>query len=327
MTSELSRRAVLGWGAAALAAPHIRTALAQPLDRTARIVLGFPPGGSSDTVARLYAEHMRGLYAPQVIVESRSGAGGRLALEAVKAATPDGTTLIQTPATMLTLYPHIYSRLNYTLDDFIPLTTCVAFSQVLVVRSDHPARNLVEFRDWAKGRGREVSFGTAGAGTGVHFVGVQIGKQLGIAMTHVPYRGAAPALQDLLAGNVESVSCVLGEAAEFHRGGQLRILGLSGPERAPTLPAVATYAEQGFRSLMSEEWFGLLLPARTPAPIVEAAHAAIAAAARKPELRSALERLDFRIPIVTPAEFAARIRQERDAWAPIVAETGFRADE
>ncbi|WP_426955460.1 tripartite tricarboxylate transporter substrate-binding protein [Muricoccus radiodurans] len=320
----LTRRSAWGLPLAFAAAPKAR---AQAIDRTARLIIGFPPGGSSDVVARLYAEHMRGLYAPTVIVEARSGAGGRLALEAGKAAVPDGTTLIQSPAGQLTIYPHIYRRLNYSLDDFTPVAPLVSYQQVLVVKADHPAQNLAQFGEWAKRTGREPTYGTPGAGTWAHFQTVQIAKYLGIGMSHVPYRGTAPGLQDLLAGQVDSVSCVLGEATELYRAGQLRILGVSSAERVPRVPDVATYAEQGYPALTSEEWFALFLPARTPANIVEAAHRAITAAQQKPELRATLDRLEYRIPVTTPAEFAAQVRRERDAWAPVVAESGYRAEE
>jgi tripartite-type tricarboxylate transporter receptor subunit TctC len=309
------------------AAGGARPARAQPLDRVARIINGFPPGGSSDTVARLYAEHMRGIYAPQVIVESRSGAGGRLALEAGKAALPDGTTLIHSPAGQLTIYPHIYRHLNYNLDDFAPVSPLVTYAQVLVVSAGHPANNLAELATWANRQGGDVSYGSPGAGTWAHFQAVQTAKYLGITMTHVPYRGTSPALQDLLGGQLTSVSCVLGEATELYRAGRLKILGVSSPERSARAPDVMTYAEQGFPSLTSEEWFGLFLPARTPPAIIAAAHRAVVAAAAKPELRAAMEQLEYRIPVSTPEEFAARIRRERDAWAPVVAESGYRAEE
>lgn len=324
MSGTLNRRVAMGLAASALA---VRPASAQPLDRTARLLIGFPPGGSSDVVARLYAEHMRGLYAPQVIVEARSGAGGRLALEAAKAAAPDGTTLVQSPAGQLTIYPHIYRRMNYTLDDFTPVVPLVSYQQVLVVKADHPARDLRGFGEWAKRTGREPTYGTPGAGTWAHFQVVQIAKYLGIGMSHVPYRGTAPGLQDLLAGQVDSVSCVLGEATELYRAGQIRMLGVSSAERVPRVPDVPTYAEQGYPALTSEEWFALFLPARAPAGVVDAAFRAVTAAQAKPELRAVLDRLEYRIPVTTPAEFAAQVRRERDAWAPVVAESGYRAEE
>ncbi|SHK11081.1 Tripartite-type tricarboxylate transporter, receptor component TctC [Roseomonas rosea] len=328
MNHPLSRRAALGLSiTGALAAGAAKPSRAQSLNRVARIINGFPPGGASDNVARLYAEHMRGVYAPQVIVEARSGAGGRLALEAAKGATPDGTTLVHMAAGQFTIYPHIYRRLAYDLSDFIPVSPVVSYPQSLVVKADHPARNLAEFTEWAKRRNGEISYGTPGAGTWTHFMTMQIARALGLGMTHVPYRGTAPALQDLLGGQIHAVSCTAGDATELYRAGALRILGISAPERAPRLPEIMTYAEQGYPELTSEEWFGLFLPARTPGPVVEAAYQAVLTAAAKPELRAALERMEYRVTTSPPAEFAARVRAERDHWGPVVAASGFQAEE
>lgn len=326
MNHHLGRRALL---AAALASTAgLRRAHAQAFNRPVRIVNGFPPGGSSDTVARLYAEHMRSTYAPQLIVENRSGAGGRLALEVVKAAAPDGTTIVHTPAGQLTIFPHIYSRLPYDLaTDFVPVTTLVTYASTFVVAADHPARDLIEFGDWVKRQGGETSFGTPGAGTSTHFLGIQIGNALGIRMSHVPYRGAAPALQDLLAGQIPCATAAVGEVRELQRAGKLRMLGISTPERLPSLPEVKTYAEQGFPSLTFEESFGLLMPARTPPDLVQKLYEAVRIAAAKPQLREVLEKLEYGIVNLPPETYAASLMSDRDRWGPIVRATGFRAED
>src|SRR5918998_5900033 len=237
-------------GGAGLAGGRHRRAAAQQqptLDRLARTIVGFPPGGSSDTVARLYAERLRGAYAPQVVVENRAGAGGRLALEAVKGARPDGATLIQTPASMLTVYPHLYPRtLRYDgLADFIPVTPVCQFPFAMAVRTDHPAKSFREFVAWAKRQNGAVPFASPAAGAIPHFLGVQMAKAVGIQLTHVPYRGGAPAVQALLGGEIPMVLVVAGEIAEFHRGGQARILAVSSPERVPRLPDAPSFAESG----------------------------------------------------------------------------------
>ena len=299
------------------------------LDRLARTVIGFPPGGSSDTVARLYAERLRGAYAPQVVVDNRAGAGGRLALEAVKAARPDGTTLAQTPASMLTVYPHIYPRtLRYdALADFVPVSPVCFFPFALTVRADPPAKDFPCFVAWAKRQAGAVPFASPAAGAVPHFLGVQMAKALGLQLTHVPYRGAAPAIQDLIGGQIPMVLVVAGEVTEFHRTGQVRILAVSSPERMPRLPDLPTFAELGQPDLTAEEWFGVLLPAGAPAPVVEGLHRAIVAAAAAPELQEALARLEYRAATSSPREFAERIRAERERWRPIVQESGFKAEE
>jgi len=329
-TKRRSTLAALAGAAAGFAAVERRAAAQQPtLDRLARLVIGFPPGGSSDTVARLYAERLRGAYAPQVVVENRAGAGGRLALETAKAARPDGTTLAQTPASMLTVYPHIYPRtLRYdALADFVPVSPVCFFPFALAVRADHPAKDFPGFVAWAKRQGGAVPFASPAAGAVPHFLGVQMAKALGLQLTHVPYRGAAPAIQDLIAGQIPMVLVVAGEVTEFHRAGQVRILAVSSPERMPRLPDLPTFAELGQPDLTAEEWFGVLLPAGAPAPVVEGLHRAIVAAAGTPELQEALARLEYRAATSSPREFAERIRAERERWRPIVQESGFKAEE
>ena len=331
MTTTLrpTRRGLLGTAGALLAATPWATArAAEVLNRAARIVVGFPPGGSSDTVARLYAERLRGAFAPQVIVENRSGAGGRLAIETVKAAAPDGTTLLQTPASMLTIYPHIYTRtLRYdALTDLAPVSPVCAFPFGFIVPASHPARDLAGFIAWAKGRGA-VPFASPAAGSMPHFLGVQMARATGIELTHVPYRGTAPALQDLLAGQIPAAMLVLGETTELYHAGQVRILATSAPERLPRLPQVPTFAELGYRDLTAEEWFGMLLPAHAPANLVDGLQQAIVAAAARPDLVEALQKLEYRPLTSTPAEFARMIRADRDRWGPIVQESGFKAEE
>jgi tripartite-type tricarboxylate transporter receptor subunit TctC len=307
--------------------PAIAQQQKQPVvDRLARIVVGFPAGGSSDTIARLYAEQLRGSYAPQLIVENRAGAGGRLAIEGVKGADPDGTTILQTPASMLTIYPHLYRQtLRYdTLTDFAPVSTVCIFPFALAVRADHPARDFAGFAAWARSQQGAVRFASPAAGSLPHFFGTQVGKALGIPVEHIPYRGTAPALTGLLTGDIPFVLVLLGEVAEQHRGGQVRILAISSSERVPRLSDLPTFSELGHPELVAEEWFAMLLPARTPAPIVDGLRRAIASAAEKPELREALAKLEYRPFVGAPEELAQLIRTERDRWGPIVLESGFK---
>jgi tripartite-type tricarboxylate transporter receptor subunit TctC len=327
----IPRRAALATAAALLAAPR-GPALAQPrpaVDRTARLIVGYPPGGPTDTVARLVAERLRGAYAPQVIVENRPGAAGRLGVEAVKAASPDGTTMLISPATVLTIFPHVYPRTTRydALTDFVPVSPICASPYALAVRADHPARDVAAFGEWARRQRDPAPFGSPAAGAGPHFVGVKAARNLGIELTHVPYRGTAPLLQDLLAGQVPVICLQVGDVAELHRAGQVRILGVTAEARLPALPEVPTFAELGQPDMTAEEWFGILLPARAPAPVVEGLHAAILAAAATAELRDALARQQFRIFTRSPAEFATLIRSERESWAPVVRASGFTADE
>jgi tripartite-type tricarboxylate transporter receptor subunit TctC len=313
---------------AALSLVAAASAKAQPTGRVVRTVVGFAAGGPQDIVARLYAEQLRGRYAPQVIVENRTGAGGRLGVEAVKAAPPDGTTLLIGAASLLTIYPHLYGRaLRYdALTDLTPVTPVCVYPFALAVRSDHPARDLETFAVWSRSRG-ETPFASPAAGSMPHFLGVQIGRSLGLSLTHVPYRGTAPAVQDLLGGQIPAVLVPVGGVSTYQRSGALRILGLSSEERLDALPGVPTFAEQGHGDLTAEEWLGALLPAGVPEALVEELRRSFVTASDAPEVRDGLARLDYRPLTSSSAEFVRRLRAERDQWGPIVQASGFRPDD
>lgn len=322
--TQFPRRALLG---AALMAPAIAptTAGAQIVPRNARIIIGFPAGGSSDIVARLYAERLRGLYAPSVLVEGRVGAAGRIAVEFVRDADKDGTTFLQTPASMLTLQPHIFpAQVRYdALTDFIPISTVATFPFAFCVPMAHPARNLTEFATWARTQPNEIPYASPAAGAAPHFMGLMLANALGIRMTHVVYRGAVPAVQDLVAGRLDAFMGVLGDVTP-QLGVGLRILALSSATRNPRYPDVPTFRELGHPTLTKEEWFGALLPAATPAPVVQGLFGAITQVAASAEMRAALDRMDFgNATSASPAGFAAQIRREREEWGPVVRASGF----
>jgi len=324
MVMLMPRRAVLGAAIAGLAAP----ALGQTINRTARVIIGFPAGGSSDIVARLYAEKLRGIYAPNIIVEGRVGAAGRIAVEAVRDAEKDGSAYLQTPASMLTLQPHVFPReVRYdALTDLIPVSTVCTFPFAFAVPASHPARSFADLVAWLKAQPGEVPFASPAAGSAPHFLGIILAKKIGVRMTHVPYRGAVPAVQDLIGGRLPLFVGVLGDVSPQHGTGA-RILAVTSLTRNPRFPDVPTMVELGHPDLAKDEWFGAALPAGTPAPIVAALHAAIAQVARQPEMIAALDRLEFSATAsASPAEFAARIRRERDAWGPVVRDSGFQPE-
>jgi tripartite-type tricarboxylate transporter receptor subunit TctC len=326
--TETTRRTALALLAATLAAGAAR-AQAPTVNRLARILLGFPPGGSSDVTARLLAEKLRGGYAPNLIVENRAGAGGRLAIEALKAADPDGTTLLQTPASMITIYPHLYpGTLRYDpFADVIPVTPVAEFAFALSVGPGAPGvTSLAGLIAFAKARGG-LHFGSPAAGSAPHFIGLELGKLAGFEAVHVPYRGGAPAIQDLMGGQLPASMNVISEALPQHEGGRIRIIAITGAQRFPQLPDVPTFAELGFGALTIAEWFGVFLPARTPAPVVAALNAQLGAAVQAPDVVQAFARLGFAPAHMTPEAFAARVRAEHAAWGPIVAASGFRPEE
>jgi tripartite-type tricarboxylate transporter receptor subunit TctC len=316
-------------GGAVLAAAGRPARAAEPtVPRPARALVGFAPGGPTDTSARLYADALRGVYAPHVVVENRAGAGGRLAVEGLKASPPDGTVFLATPGSVMTLQPHVYPRqVKYdALADFVPAGTLCTFSVGLAVPANHPAGDLREFVAWLRAQSGEVTYASPAAGSGPHFIGGRLGRAVGARLTHIPYRGAAPALQDLLSGRVPMMIAVLSDLAPQHGQG-LRILAVSAPQRVPRLPEVPTFAELGHPELTSEDWVGVFLPARTPPAIVSGLHAALVAASRLPEVRAGLDRLEFVPQVMEPAALAERIRAERDGWGPVVRESGFEPDQ
>ncbi|WP_165943246.1 tripartite tricarboxylate transporter substrate-binding protein [Roseicella aquatilis] len=319
--TTLTRRAALAGLGTLLAAP----AVAQ--QRTVRALLGWPPGGSSDIVCRTFAERLRGPLGANVVVENRPGAGGRIALQGMRGQPADGSLYVQTPSSMLTIYPHLYRNLGYDpVADFVPVTTVCAFAFAWTVRADHPAKTLAEFIAWARQRG-QVDWASPSPGTMPHFLGVEFARMTGLSLNHVPYRGGAPVITDVLAGVITAGMNVLSEPVPFHLDGKMRILAISAPARSPRLPDVPTFAEAGFPQLTKQEWFGVLLPAGAAPGVVQPLHGALLAAAGTPEVQELLTRLEFTPDTMQPAAFAERIRREREEWGPIVAASGFRPEE
>lgn len=327
MSLALTRRGAL---ATALVTPFIRAAHAgTTLDRTARIVVGLPPGGPYDALARLLAEQLRGRWAPQVIVENRPGASVRLAAEAVKAAPPDGTAILLTPLPVMTLTPVAMPRTTRydPLADFAPVATVGVTRFTWLVRADHPAQDLTSFLAWARARGG-ATFAPPVVGAPQHLIGLAVARQAGVPLTAVSYRGVAPAMQDLLAGQIDSTIGVLGDGLPSVRGGRARMIAVSGTRRLESLPEVPTLAEAGFAGLPEDEATGaVLLPAGTPPALVATLHAAVAEAVAAPALRQSLAATETLPRVLAPAELAARMRADRAAYAELVRATGFNPEE
>jgi tripartite-type tricarboxylate transporter receptor subunit TctC len=325
-----TRRALAraGGAGAILAASGGGVAAAPTIDRPARIVVNFPPGGSIDFVARTCAERLRGLYAPQVVVENRPGAAGRLGIEAVKTAPPDGTAILITPETMMIIYPWVYTRtLRYDpVRDFVPVSGISSFGFVWMVDGNHPARDFLSYVDWVKQRG-EVPYASPAAGSMAHFVSVEWARHFGMNLIHVPYREFAQAFADMNSGRIFGYVTTVATAAELHRSGRMRVLATTMPRRADSMPDVPTFAELGFPEFTAEEWFGYFLPAGTPERVVIGLNAAIGQVAEIPEVRAAFLRVD-QFPVrTTPAEFAARLESERVRLEPIVRASGYKVEE
>lgn len=317
-----------GFAAAALtlsASALVCRARAQSIARTARILVGFPPGGSSDLAARLLAEHITG-YAPAVIVENKPGAGGALVLEFAKSGPADGSLIVLSPMSMLAIYPFTRKTLGYQpLSDFIPVTTVSEFSFVISVGPLVPEtiQTLADFIAWCRANPSLALYSTSGAGSTLHLTGVALSRAAQFEFGHVPYNGAAAAQQDVIGGRVAANIGVLGSALPQIRAGQLRALATSGPARSPFLPDVPTFNEAGYPEVTAVEWQGLFVPAGTPDPVVDALYRSARAALQLSEVRDGLNKLSFEIRSTTPAELAALLKRDTERWSTIVKASGF----
>ncbi len=300
-------------------------ARAQTAGKAVRMIVGFPPGGSSDVVARLLIEQMRS-YAPTIIVDNRPGAGGRIAMDVVKAGAPDGSIMVLTPASMMVLYPHLYKTLSYDpLQDFVAVTTVCAFPFVVSVGPMVPrdVKTLADFIGWCRANPKQASYGTSGAGSMLHFAGMMLSRAAKFEFTHVPYKGATPALQDLLGGQIPATVGVLGIALPHIQAGNLRALATSGATRSAFLPDVPTLKESGYPDLVITEWQGIFVPAKTPSPVVEELNRSVRAALAVNEVKAGLNKQAFEIGGMSPSQFAELLRADIARWEPIVKESGF----
>lgn len=297
---------------------------AQALE-TARILTGFPAGGTVDAVARRVADKLRGSYAKVILVENKPGAGGRLAVDELRRSVPDGATLLITPAAMITLYPHLYSKLGYGLDDVNPVAgaTSVVFGLGIGPGVPDSVKTLNDFLAWAKANPAKAAYGSPGAGSPPHYLGALLEKESGVALNHVPYRGTVPGIQDLLGGQVPSFSGPIGDYLPHVKSGKLRVLATSGPRRSRFLPDVPTFTELGFKALEQVEWYGFFLPGKAAADTVQRAAQAIRAAMAASEMTEGLAQYGLEVAFTSSAELAKAVKEEHAAWAPIVKRVGF----
>ena len=296
----------------------------QPLHSTARLAVGFPAGGPTDVIARLLAEQMKA-YASSTIVENRPGAGGRVVLDVLKNSTADGSFMVLTPAAMVALYPHVYKSLSYNAQDFAPVTTISTTSMLFAVGPLVPAtvKTLADFIAWCRSNPNQSNYGTPGAGSPLHFLGVMLSRAANFEYLHVPFPGTAPSIQSLLGGQIASCISPIGPFVPHVRAGTLRALAMTGAQRSALLPDVPTIAEAGFPALEFAEWFGVLVPARTPGATVEALSSVLRTALQTREVQAGLANQSVDVGGLTPADFARQIKADTDRWGPIVKASGF----
>ena len=305
-------------------------AQALPIEQV-KIINGFPVGGSADTTSRRVGEKLgSSAYTKNAaVVENKTGAAARIAIDAVKAAAPDGATLLLTPYSMMAIYPHIYKQLSYDpFTDLLPV--CMASSLVhgLAVGPMVPAtvKTVKDYLAWAKANPKDASYGSPAAGSTPHFLGALLGLNNGVDLKHIPYRGSTPGVVDLIGGQLASMFTPHGDFLANHKAGKLRILATSGKQRSAFVPEVPTFIESGFPDLMVEEWFGFYVPAKTPTSIIAAANTAINAALKEKSVIDSLA-IQGMLPVGgTAAQMAADQKVQFDYWGPIVKKIGFTAE-
>ena len=294
-------------------------AQAQPI----RIVVGFAPGGSVDALARLVGDALQSGMGRTAIVENRTGAAGRLAVEQVKAAPPDGSMLLLAPQGPMTLFPHVFRNLRYDPGrDFVPVTRVASGDFALTIGPLVPSKDMKGFRAWLATAGDKASYGSPGAGTIPHFVGVAFARQAGVPMTHVPYRGSALSMNDLAGGQIALAVSPVTEALELHKAGRVTIIATTGGTRSTFVAGVPTLKEVGI-NLEVPLWFAVYAPAATPPELVDRMRQAIHAALAAPAAKEQLAKLGLVPSPSGSAELLVVQRRESDMWGPVVQASGF----
>lgn len=313
-------RALCAAAGLALAAP----ALAQ--SGTVRILVGYPAGATSDALARIVAEHMAGTLKQTVIVENKPGAGGRIANELVKAAAPDGLTLLMTPIATMGIFPHSYAgELRYDpFRDFAPVAHLSSFQVGLGVATTVPARTLAEYVAWVKSDPQKNGFyGSAAPGSIPHFFGVMFGRAAGLQMTHVPYKGTAAAMQALSAGEISALSTVAADIRALVQGNRARLLAVAGDRRDPAFADVPTFKELGY-DLVAKPWYALFAPAGTPKAALDRLSAAAMAAVADPAVNRRLVDMGLEPTGLGPEPLAAVLKADHERWGEVIRASGFK---
>lgn len=311
--------------AAAFAAP---AAMAQAWPtKPVTLVVGTPPGGSVDVYARALAEQLARQTGGTFLVDNKPGANGNISAEYVLKAPADGHTLWISTQAMFTINPAAYPSLRWKQADFIPIAKGIESPLVLVTHPSVPARSLPELAKWAAANPGKASYASFSPGTPSHFLGFQLNERLKLDMVHVPYKGSAPQLTEILGGQVPLGFTQLQAAIPHVKAGKLNALAVTSASRTTFLPEVPTLAELGYPDLSLGIWFGLMAPAGTPKPALEAISVQAIKAQADAGYRSKLQAQGFDVPNESGEAFSASIARETQRWAQVVKQTGFRAND
>jgi tripartite-type tricarboxylate transporter receptor subunit TctC len=328
MTIRSAALAALFTLSCAVVVSAISPAIAQDkIDRPVKILVGFPAGGTADLIARVVADKMKDALGQPVIVENRPGAIGRIAADAVKAAAPDGTTLMVMPIGPMAVVPHVYPDITYDpIKDFTPIALGATFQFAIAAGPQSGAKNWSDFVVWVKANPGKASYATSGAGSLPHFFGVLLGRGIGVEMLHVPYKGSAAYINDLIGGQIPAAVDAIADLTELHRGGRITILASSGAKRSTALPDVPTFSELGVKDVEAMGWFGFFAPAKTPKAIVEVLNRAINKSLQSPDVVERLTKVGMDPATGTPEEFGRIVASDYAKWGPVVKASGFKPE-
>ncbi|WP_439580778.1 Bug family tripartite tricarboxylate transporter substrate binding protein [Elioraea sp.] len=324
----LHRRRVLAAPLALAAAPLARPALAQAWPaRTVRIIVPWPPAGSTDVLVRFYAERLQSLLGQSVVVENRPGAGGNIGVDVVAKSTPDGHTIGIAAVAHLSINPYLYARLAYDPQSLMLVGVAWELPNCAVVPAEHnPSRTLQEFIAWAKAKPDGITYGSPGVGTTPHLSGALFCTRVGIQGTHVPFRGAAQAIPVMLGGQLDFALDNLTSYVPVIREGRMRALAVTSAQRVPTMPDVPTMAEAGVPDFVVTSWQSFFFPPGTPPAVIQRMNAALKEISEDEAMRKRFLDAGAFMAWSTPEEATARAERERPMWREAVQISGARVE-
>lgn len=313
--------------AAVLLAVSAPVRAAEYPSRPVTLIVAFPPGGPSDVLARIVGKKMEQLLGASFVIENRPGAGGNIAAESVARAAPDGYTLLMGNNSILATNESLYKHLNYSPEkDFTPITLIGTQANILVINPEVPARSLKELIALAQAQPGKINFASSGYGAAAHLAGELFKSEAKINIVHVPYKGAAPALQDVIAGHDQMMFATAASVIGHIEGGRVRALAVTTPKRTQVLPDLPTMDEAGLKGFDASTWHGLVAPAGTPPQVIATLHDAAVKALHDPGVQASLGKLGVDIVGDMPQEFQSYIKSEIPKWTAIVKASGATLD-
>ncbi len=291
-----------------------------------KIVVCVPAGGGVDTVTRIVAEGLHQKLGQPVIVENRAGAAGNIGAEFVFSSDPDGYTLLAAQPAPLTVNPLLYKKMNFDPTQFEPVAIMTSIANVLLVRPEFPAKTAKEFIDYVKANPGKINYASQGIGTTSHLTAALFERMTGSKLVHVPYKGTAPALNDIIAGHVDFIFMELASAIKLHEGGKARILAVATDKRISSLPDIPTLNEAGVKGFESGTWNALAAPPKTPAAIVLKLNKAVNEVLQSPQAQDHFAKINLRAAGGSPAEAAAFIKKETEVWGGVIKDANVEAN-